>query len=62
MARSDSFKNLSYYFHKYVCRTVYKIHSVISSMFFNIYAITSKSYKGKNSIGYGVVTDSFFPI
>lgn len=59
MARFDSFNNLRYYFHKYICKVVYMIHSVISSMLFNVYAIllstTSNSYKAKNSRGYGAL-------
>lgn len=60
MARFDSFNNLSYYFrNKYICKVVHMIHSVISSMLFNIYAIllriTSNSYKAKNSRGYGAL-------
>jgi len=60
MARFDSFDNLSYYFHnKDICKVVYMIHSVISSVLFNIYAIllrfTSNSCKAKNSRGYSAL-------
>lgn len=60
MATFDSFNNLSYYFHnKYICKVAYMIHSVISSMLFNIFAIllriTSNSYKAKNSGGCGAL-------